>query len=137
DGGQIRYYYREYRISHQEIARMPHGHDTNPGDTSKTMGRRSFIKTAGAAGAAAATTGIAKNIFPATVLGANERILTGHIGLGGMGKRDLQFTLMQDDLQPIAMCDLLEQHREQGADITLNKFPDNRPTTHEYHEEIL
>lgn len=107
----------------------------------KDVSRRDFIK-AGAAvvGAAAATssaaqTNVVKNIFPATVLGANERILTGHIGLGGMGKRDLQFALFHPNIQPIAMCDLLEMHQNQGADITENRYP--RPSTHEKFEEII
>ena len=105
------------------------------------VSRRDFIKAGAAAagalaaGGAAAQSSVVKNIFPASVIGANEKILTGHIGLGGMGKRDLQFALMMDELQPIAMCDLWEQHREQGADITEGKFA--RPTTHERFEEIL
>ena len=58
-------------------------HDSNNKDT-----RRVFMKkAAGAAGAAAATAKVAKadvlkTIFPQTVLGANEIIRTGHIGLG-------------------------------------------------------
>ncbi|MCH7908073.1 MAG: Gfo/Idh/MocA family oxidoreductase, partial [Candidatus Hydrogenedentes bacterium] len=85
------------------------------------------------AGVAVAT--LPKTLFPSTVLGANERILTGHIGLGGMGKRDLQFVMLRDDMQPIVMCDLLEEHREQGADITEGKF--NRPPTTAYFEEVI
>ena len=106
-----------------------------------SVSRREFMRTGAAAvGAAAAASGAAKadvvkNIFPATVLGANERILTGHIGMGGMGKRDLQFAMFHPDLQPIAVCDLLEQYREQGADITTNRYA--RPTTHERFEEII
>ena len=107
----------------------------------KSISRRDFVKTAAvAATTAAAVTSTAqasvlKNIFPATVLGANERILTGHIGLGGMGKRDLQFAVHNRNIQPIAMCDLLEKHREQGADIASNRY--DRPTTHEHFEEII
>jgi len=61
------------------------------------VSRRDFMKkTVGVAAATAATaatvaTGktaqasVVKNIMPASVMGANERILTGHIGLGGDG----------------------------------------------------
>lgn len=108
----------------------------------KDVTRRDFLKTAvgAAVGAAATTTASAqpsavKNIFPAKVLGANERILTGHIGTGGMGKRNIQFCLMRDDIQPIAVCDLWPEHREQSADLVTNKYP--RPSTHEYFEEII
>lgn len=103
--------------------------------------RRKFIGTAAgaavgtAAAAGSAQASVLKNIFPQTVLGANERILTGHIGTGGMGKRNLQFCLMRDDIHPIAICDLWPEHREQGADITENKY--KRPSTHEYFEEII
>ncbi len=109
------------------------------------LSRRTFVKAAaagagavlGAGGIArgAKAGGIAKTIFPSTVLGANERILTGHIGTGGMGKRNLQFCLMRDDIQPIAVCDLWPLHREQGADLVENKY--DRPKEHEYFEEII
>lgn len=98
------------------------------------ISRRKFMKTAAAATAGAA---IAKNIFPSRVYGANERIRTGHIGTGGMGMRNLQFCVFreQGDIQPIAVCDLLEAHRERAADLVTNKY--DRPTTHTYHEEII
>ena len=99
-----------------------------------SISRRKFIKTAAAATAGAA---IAKNIFPSRVYGANERIRTGHIGTGGMGMRNLQFCVFREneDIQPIAVCDLLEAHRERAADLVTNKY--DRPTTHTYHEEII
>ena len=102
--------------------------------TTPAITRRGFIKTAAAAAASAS---IAKNIFPGTVLGANERILTGHIGVGGMGTRNLQFCVFREkqDIQPIAVCDLLEEHRERAADLVTNAY--DRPKTHQYHEEII
>ena len=115
-----------------------------PRGETQDLSRREFIKTGAiAAGAAAAATAgcaqaqssIVKNIAPASVIGANERIRTGHIGLGGMGKRDLAFALRQPELEPIAMCDLIEDYRNQGADLTENNY--KRPTTHEHFEEII
>lgn len=105
------------------------------------VSRRDFIRAttlAAAAvttGAATAQNSIAKNILPATILGANAKIRTGHIGVGQMGKRDLQFALMQDELQPIAVCDLIEKNRGQAADMVENKYA--RPTIHERLEDII
>lgn len=76
---------------------------------SKKDTRRGFMKkAAGAAASATAATKVAqadviKTIFPQTVLGANEIIRTGHIGLGGMGRADLGFVLQRDDMKPIAL----------------------------------
>jgi predicted dehydrogenase len=105
--------------------------------------RRRFMRdaaavTAGAALASKARTARAdvyKSILPQTVIGANEKILTGHIGLGGMGKRNLEFVVRRDDMQPIAVCDLLPLHREHGVDITSAKHP--APSSHVYHEEVI
>ncbi len=92
----------------------------------KNVSRRDFMKkTVGIAATATAVSqtakaapSIVKNIFPASVLGANERIITGHIGLGQMGKRDLQLALKTKQIQPIMMCDLYKRHAGQGADMT-------------------
>lgn len=109
------------------------------------VSRRDFIrKAAGAAAGAAIGAGgaartakadVYKSILPQTVIGANERILTGHIGTGGMGKRNLQFCLLRDDIQPIAVCDLWELHRDQAVDIVSNKY--DAPSTHVYFEELI
>jgi predicted dehydrogenase len=113
-------------------------------ESNNSLNRRAFIKMAAgaAAGMAAApkkaNAGIATKLFPQTVLGANERILTGHIGTGRMGMRNLGFcTLLreQKDIQPIAICDLVEDHREGAADFTTRVF--DRPSTHEYFEDVL
>ncbi len=107
------------------------------------VSRRSFIKqgAVGVAGLAAvsavAQSSAIKHVFPASVLGANERIRTGHIGTGGMGMRNLQFCVFREakDVQPIAVCDLREEAREQAADLVTNAY--DRPTTHERFEEII
>jgi hypothetical protein len=86
------------------------------------LSRRDFIhKAAAVAGATAAVGAVSKradasvykSILPASVLGANELIRTGHIGLGGMGTADLKFTVMNGGFQPIMLCDLRIPHVEQ------------------------
>ena len=77
--------------------------------------RRDFIRgaakaaagvTAGAAAVqtAQASPDVFKRILPQTIIGANEKIYTGHIGVGGMGMRNLQIVMARDaqDIQPIA-----------------------------------
>ena len=104
-----------------------------PKETKKDVSRRAFIKNAattaaGVAGVAAATktarADVYKSILPASVLGANERILTGHIGTGGMGRANLRFCLMRNDIQPIALCDLYPKNLERGAKMVSSKFKD-------------
>ena len=50
--------------------------------------RRTFISTAGAAGAIAATTAWTAKSY-ANIVGANDRIRIGFIGAGGMGNGHL------------------------------------------------
>ncbi len=95
------------------------------------ISRRHFI-TAAVAGAVAAgaapkraEAGVYKSILPASVLGANEIIRTGHIGLGGMGTADLKFTVMNGGFQPIMLCDLRIPHVEQRVmKMFASKIPD-------------
>ena len=112
----------------------------------KPVSRRDFIRDAAkvAAGVAvvskaAHATGpkVYKSVLPQTVLGANEKILTGHIGLGGMGKRNLQFCMLRDDIQPVALCDLKPLHVEQGLHIVANKYESAKPSSHVFFEEVI
>jgi len=112
------------------------------------VSRRDFIRKAATAaaigGSAAATTKTAhasevyKRILPQTVMGANEKIRTGHIGVGGMGKRNMQFVLERDDMQPIMVCDLVDLHLEQSADMTqYSRHNYARPTETKHFEEVI
>ena len=115
----------------------------------KNVSRRDFMKkTMGVAATATAvsqtakaSTSVVKNIMPASVMGANERILTGHIGLGGMGKRDLQLALSTGVIQPIMTCDLFKKHAEQGADMTQGMSQGRgdfaRPETTDNFQKVL
>ncbi len=71
------------------------------------LNRRQFQQTAVAAGVAAACT------LPAqAVLGSNDRIRLGVIGLGNRGDQLLDAFLPHADAQIIALCDLYEPYRE-------------------------
>lgn len=95
--------------------------------------RRDFIRGAAkaaagvTAGAAAAQTAQAspevfKRILPQTIIGANEKIRTGHIGCGGMGTRNLQIVMSrkQQDIQPIMVCDLYPNYAARAAQLVKN-----------------
>jgi len=68
--------------------------------------RRDFLKTTAAAGAIAA----APMILPSTVWGANERIHTGHIGLGGQGNSNFRALANH----AVALCDVDSGHLERA-----------------------
>lgn len=63
-----------------------------------SLSRRSFLRTS----AAASTLFAAPYFVPARAFGANERIITGHIGVGGQGKANLKGFLKN----AAAVCDV-------------------------------
>ena len=64
--------------------------------------RRDFLKTAAAATAA-------PMYVPSTAFGANERIVTGHIGTGGQGRGDM-FGFLGRGARVAAICDVDQAH---------------------------
>jgi len=109
--------------------------------------RRSFMRQAAAvvAGASAvpavAKADVFKSILPAAVLGANEKIRTGHIGTGGMGRSHLRFMLrrtteqQKTDVVPAALCDSYKANLERGAQMVASVFP--QVTQHKDFREII
>ncbi|HRI88330.1 MAG TPA: twin-arginine translocation signal domain-containing protein, partial [Candidatus Hydrogenedentes bacterium] len=96
------------------------------------VSRRDFIRgaakvaagvTAGAAVTQTAKADVYKRILPQTIIGANEKILTGHIGLGGMGTRNMQIVMSRDDIQPIALCDLFPNYTKRMMGLVESKYP--------------
>ena len=71
----------------------------------RQLTRRRFLRQAAAAGAAAPL------IAGARVFGANERITMGCIGVGGRGQSDMNDFLRFDDIQVVAVCDVVEENR--------------------------
>jgi predicted dehydrogenase len=73
-----------------------------------TCSRRHFTKTLAAAGAATA--------FHATrVLGANDRVRLGFIGLGNRGDQALDAFLAQRDIEVVALCDIYAPYVDYAA----------------------
>ena len=85
--------------------------------------RREFIKKSGAAAGAAllATT-------PARVLGANDRVRIGMIGVGGRGQDLLKQVLALPNVQLVAIADIYSRRREEAQKLvpTVRLFDDHR-----------
>lgn len=79
----------------------------------QAVSRRTLLKTAATAAAVTTATGWAKSpafaIAPGRVLGANDRINIGHIGVGGMGGGHVRMIKGQKDqinVAQVAVCDI-------------------------------
>ncbi len=87
------------------------------------VNRRSFLK-----GAAVASAGFAfPTIVPSTVFGANapsNRLEMAAIGIGGMGRGNLNAFLRRKDVQVVAACDVDKNHLN-GAVSSINKKYNN------------
>ncbi len=82
----------------------------------KNLSRRDFLKAAGATAAGLAVTSVAKSpvyaVAPARVIGANDRINIGHIGVGGMGGGHVNMVKEQPaevNVKSIAVCDVFDK----------------------------
>lgn len=112
--------------------------------TKKDVSRRDFMRnaarvaagiTVGAGAVHTAKADVYKRILPASVLGANEMIRTGHIGVGAMGTANLRFAMQRDDMMPIAVCDLYLPRRKRAQQNARAKNP-NATDHHDYREVI-
>ena len=115
--------------------------------------RRDFIRGAAkaAAGVTAGTAAVQtaqaspevfKRILPQTIMGANEKIRTGHIGVGGMGTRNLQIVMNRDaqDIQPIMVCDLFPNYAKRAAQLVakgVGKGAFDPPAITDKFEEVI
>ncbi len=65
--------------------------------------RRDFLKSAGAA---ALTT----SLFTGKVRGANDKVAAAFIGMGKMGRSNLHIAMNQENLVPVAVCDVFQRN---------------------------
>src|SRR5262245_18473886 len=84
------------------------GSKRRKGETTMSRGisRRAFSKTITASGAAAAAVSLA----PGRVLGANDQVRLGFIGVGNRGCQLLDGFLAQRDAKVVALCDIFEPY---------------------------
>ncbi|MGB0582401.1 MAG: Gfo/Idh/MocA family protein [Limisphaerales bacterium] len=105
--------------------------------------RRSFIQKSGTAAAVVGAAGFARspiygqNQAPsANVVGANDKILVGHIGVGGQGGRhvrDTQTNHVANNVQSVAVCDVSKfrtdmyaGHIKRGSNPNPTQYDDYR-----------
>ena len=85
---------------------------------SQKIDRRAFSKTT----LAAATAASAVSLAPGRVLGANERIRLGFIGVGNRGCQLLKGFLAHPDAQVVALCDVYEPYLHGAYDHLNPRF---------------
>jgi predicted dehydrogenase len=106
-------------------------------DSDKRIGRRAFIRTTGGLAGGAAVASTARSY--ASILGANDRISLGHIGIGNRGRELVQIAGALKDshnVEMTAVCDLWKVNRERAAaaNATIHGRP---PRPYQYLEDLL
>lgn len=94
-------------------------------NTKDVTTRREFLKAAGAAAGIFAASTVAKSSVYALqsprVIGANDRINVGHIGVGGQGMHHIGLLKAAKDqlnVQSIAVCEVWEKRRQSAQSAT-------------------
>ncbi len=87
----------------------------HPESSQRRISRRSFLKATAVAGAAAGLH-LSPGSF-ANILGANERIAIGHIGVGGRGTSLLHMTLRMPELEVAAVSDVDANHQARAKKL--------------------
>jgi predicted dehydrogenase len=102
----------------------------------KKIDRRTFIQAAGAvAGTAIASTALSYD----RILGANDRIALGHIGIGnrGSGLHTMASKLKDKyNVETVAVCDLWKNNRERAATRT-TQYYGRAPKAVQHPDELL
>lgn len=96
----------------------------------RSCSRRNFLQTS-AVGTAALTMAM-----PGRVLGANEKVRLGWIGCGGRGTYMLQRALTVDDIEVVAICDLIQQRVERGASVVEESREKKIPTYLDFRQML-
>jgi predicted dehydrogenase len=90
------------------------------------VNRRQFLGSTAGAGIALSAT--AKSVRGA--VGANEKVATGIIGTGGMGRHHINSFKAQPDVKFLALCDIYEGNVAEG----LKAMGEEVKVHHDYHE---
>ena len=73
----------------------------------------------------------------ARAFGANERIVMGCIGLGGQGRGDMGAFLSFKEVQVVAVCDVVAEHRKLAKDVVDRTYRNNDCKSFNYFQEVL
>ena len=91
--------------------------------------RRGFIKKAAVAAAV-------PMFVNSTAFGANDRITMGGIGMGGRGRSDLGGFLGFKNVQVLAVCDVVDRHRDQAKGMVDGRYKSKDCKTYTDFREI-
>jgi len=103
--------------------------------------RRTFVKRAGQAGVGLSLgLSAAGQVLPkrakAESIGANEKVVAGVIGCGGMGKRNMERFLKRKEVEFAALCDVDRKHCEEAAKLVQDKRS-NKPELFKDFRKLL
>lgn len=99
--------------------------------THQRITRRGFLKTTAAAAFSAPL------VLKSRVFGANDRIVMGCIGLGGQGTGDMQGYLGFEEVQVVAVCDVIKEHRDKAKAIVDAKYKNSDCTAYNDFRDVL
>jgi predicted dehydrogenase len=74
----------------------------------KPTERRDFLKTAGAA--------LTTSLFTGNIKGANDKVNIAFIGMGKMGRANLNYAMKQENVVVPAVCDIYQRNLDMAAD---------------------
>jgi predicted dehydrogenase len=80
---------------------------------------------------------VAPLFLPSSARGANDRIVMGVIGAGGMGGGHLRALLDYPEVRVSAVCDVRESRRSQAADAVNTAYKDSSCTGYNDFRELL
>lgn len=72
--------------------------------------RRDFLKASGAA--------LTTSIFTGNVKGANDKVSVAFIGMGKMGRSNLNFAMRQENVAIHSVCDIFDRNLKMASDMT-------------------
>lgn len=93
-----------------------------------SAGRRRFLSSAAAAG-------LTTNLFTGSVRGANDRVSVAFIGMGQMGRGNLEYASKVPGFQPVAVCDVYQPHLEMAKALA-EKLGHGVKAIHDFREII-
>ena len=93
--------------------------------------RRGFLRKT------AAVTAVAPWVVSSRAFGANDRITMGCIGMGGRGTGDMRGFLGFSEVQVLAVCDVIESHRERAKALVDAKYGNAACASYNDFREII
>ena len=75
--------------------------------------------------------------LPASARGANDRIVMGSIGVGGMGGGHLRTLVRTSQVRVAAICDVMADRRAKAKDVVDSAYKDNACRTYNDFRELL